>query len=89
MLLEYLSGFRARCPVGQHRNRFLAAGLDSPIGDDFGLLAEREARAHVIGERSVTTDVPEIMTTVGVSLSVAIGAIDIAVGVVPAPSMAT
>ena len=47
--LENLAGFGARRPVGQDRDRFPAAVLDRPVGDDAGLLAERETGAHVIG----------------------------------------
>ena len=49
MVGEDLAGFGAGRPVGQDRDRFLAAVLDRPVGDDAGLLAERETRAHVIG----------------------------------------
>src|SRR6185437_9222465 len=48
MLGENLSRLCAGRPVGQDGDGFLAAVLDRPVGNDAGLLAEREARAHVI-----------------------------------------
>ena len=49
MLFENLARLGARRPVGEDTDCFLAAVLDRPIGYNSGLLAQREARAHVIG----------------------------------------
>src|ERR1700730_12341958 len=46
--LKDLAGFGTRRPVRQYGHRLAAAVLDRPVGDDAGLLAEREARGHVI-----------------------------------------
>ena len=74
--------------VGHQGHDLLDAVLVGPLAIATGL-RQREAGAHDVGEASVMAEVAAAITTIGVLLCVAMGAVAMAAGVMPKPASAT